>query len=220
MAQKIRPDLFRLGILNDWKSRWFSVGKNVKALLKEDHLIRGIIMKKIGEAGLSSIEIERKGDKIKIFIKVLRVGLVVGKGGKNLENLKKEIESKVKRLREEENIKDKVTIDINIEEIERQDISAEVVAFQIAKSLEKRLPFRQVIKKNLETILFKPKVKGAKIRVSGRLNGAAIARAETIAKGNLPLSTLRAEIDYGQSTAYTIYGTIGVKVWIYKGEVF
>jgi len=219
MAQKIRPDSLRLGILYDWKSRWLFTRKK-KFFLQEDFLIRKEIEKRLRNAGISSIEIERKGEDIKILIKVQRVGLVIGRGGKNLEDLKKEIKRMVDKFRRENGAKDKAVINISIEELDRQEISAPVVASQIALSLEKRLPFRRVIKKQLETILLKPGIEGAKIKVCGRLNGAAIARCEQVAKGKLPLSTFRANIDYGEAIAYTIYGTIGIKVWIYKGEIF
>ena len=218
MAQKIRPDSFRLGIIKDWNARWFS--KNFKPLLEEDVLIRKIVNKEISSAGIDKIEIERMGNKCRISIKVARPGLVIGRGGKGIEALTKKLESNLKKLRAKNGIKESPAINLNIEEIKRSEVSAAVIAQNIALDTEKRMPFRRIIKKSLESIMHNKEVKGAKIRISGRLGGSEIARSEHLEQGNLPLHTLRANIDYGQATAFTTYGTIGVKVWIYKGDVF
>ncbi|MCL5004440.1 MAG: 30S ribosomal protein S3 [Patescibacteria group bacterium] len=146
--------------------------------------------------------------------------MIIGRGGKGIEELTKTLEASLKKIRETRGVKDKVSLSLNIEELKRSDASANVIAQNIAWDLEKRMPFRRTIKKYLEQIIQNREVKGAKIKVSGRLDGAEIARTEQLAKGRLPLQTLRADIDYGEATAFTTYGTVGVKVWIYKGEIF
>lgn len=220
MGQKIKPNSFRLGIIKDWNAKWFPKKLDFKTFLEEDVLIRGIISEKIGQAGIDKVVIERLGDSCRVFIKASKPGLIIGRGGKGIEDLKKMLEKKINNLRVSKKVKKIVNLNLNIEELKRSDISSAVVAQNITKDLERRMPFRRVIKKHLEGILQHKGVKGAKIRVAGRLNGAEIARNESLAKGKLPLQTLRADIDYGEATAFTTYGTIGVKVWINKGEVF
>lgn len=220
MAQKIKPTSLRLGIIKNWSSCWFPKKENFKFLLEEDVLIRNIIRKKIGLAGIDRIDIERTGNKCKILIRASKPGLIIGRGGKGVEDLTKSLESVIQKLRKEQGIKDKPFLNLNIEELKRSEISAVVIAQNIAWDLEKRMPFRRTMKKYLEQILQSKDVGGAKIRTSGRLDGAEIARTESLQRGRLPLQTLRANIDYGQGTAFTTYGTIGVKVWINKGEIF
>lgn len=220
MAHKIRPNSFRLGIIKDWHSRWFPKKTDFKSSLEEDVLIRDIIRKKIGNAGIDSIDIERVGNKQKIIIRASRPGLIIGRGGKGIEELTRALESALKKLRGKKGIKEAASLSLNIEELKRSEISANVIAQQIAWDLEKRMPFRRTIKKYLDQMMQNKEIKGAKIKISGRLGGAEIARDEQLSKGLLPLHTLRADIDYGEATAFTTYGTIGVKVWIYKGEVF
>ena len=210
MANKIRPDSFRLGIIKPWSSRWLG-RKDLARWLEEDEKIREIIMSKIGLAGIASIEIERTNDKCKIFIKASRPGLVIGRGGKGIEDLTKLLE-KVVRL--------KTALSLNVEELRRTEISAPVLAQNIAWDLEKRMRFRRTMKKYLDSIMQNRNVYGAKIKVAGRLDGNEIARREQLSRGKLPLSTLRADIDYGEATAFTTYGTIGIKVWVYKGDIF
>lgn len=220
MAQKINPISLRTGIIRDWKSRWFPKKNNFTKLLEEDVLIRKIIGEKIKNAGIDSVNVEMAGNKYRIFVKAARPGLIIGRGGKGIEELTKTLEASLKKIRETRGVKDKVSLSLNIEELKRSDASANVIAQNIAWDLEKRMPFRRTIKKYLEQIIQNREVKGAKIKVSGRLDGAEIARTEQLAKGRLPLQTLRADIDYGEATAFTTYGTVGVKVWIYKGEIF
>ncbi|MEK7636012.1 MAG: 30S ribosomal protein S3 [Patescibacteria group bacterium] len=221
MGQKIKPNSLRLGITKDWSSRWIpSRGRSFKSLLEEDALIRKIAEEKVKNAGIDKIDVERTGNKYKIFIRVSRPGLVIGRGGKGIEDLTKLIETSMNKLRKQNNIAEPVILSLNIEELKRFDVSANVSAQNIAWDFEKRMPFRRTIKKYLDSIIQNKNVKGAKIMVSGRLDGAEIARREQVAKGQLPLTTLRADIDYGSATAFTTFGTIGVKVWIYKGEVF
>jgi len=219
MAQKIKPTALRTGIIKNWKSRWFPKNLDFKKFLEEDVLIREMIYKKIKNAGIDSIEIERTGNKYKISVKAARPGLIIGRGGKGIEDLTKALEAALKKLRAQE-VKNKIFISLNIEELKRFDVSASVVSQNVAWDMGKRMPFRRTIKKYLEQVLQNREVRGAKIKVSGRLDGAEIARTEQLAKGRLPLQTLRADIDYGEATAFTTYGTVGVKVWIYKGEIF
>jgi len=214
MGQKIRPDVFRLGIIKNWSSRWFG-GKNFQPYIQEDLLIREIIKNKISPAGIASVDIEKAGDSVKVFIRAAKPGLIIGRGGKGIEDLTKEIEKKLGLLR-----KKKTSLSLNVIEVKRTEISAAVVAQNIAWELEKRQTARRVMKKQLEAVMQNRDVKGARIKLSGRINGAEIARREWLAKGSLPLHTIRADIDYGTATAFTTYGTIGIKVWVYKGEVF
>lgn len=223
MGQKIRPTSLRLGIVEDWSARWMPKRKMFRDLLQEDEIIRDIIEKKIGPAGISRIEIERNNTSYKIFIKAARPGLIIGRGGKGIELLSAAIEAVLKKLwreRKKGEEKRKVSISLNVEELKRTEISAVNVAQNIAWDLEKRLPFRRTLKKHLASTMQNRDVKGAKIKLSGRLDGAEISRREWLASGKIPLQTLRAWIDYGEATAFASYGTVGVKVWIYKGEVF
>lgn len=210
MARKINPNVYRLGINRNWDSRWINL-KNMKAWLMEDEKIRDIIMKRIGLAGIARIEIERTPNRYKIFIKASRPGLIIGRGGKGIEDLNKEIEKTINA---------KVALSVNVEELKRTEISAAVVAQNIAWDLEKRMRYRRTIKKQLDLAMQNKEVKGCKVAVSGRLDGNEIARGEWLAKGKIPLSTLRSDIDYGTATAITAMGTVGIKVWIYKGEIF
>jgi small subunit ribosomal protein S3 len=181
------------------------------AWLEEDEKVRDVIMKRIGLAGVAKIEIERLSDRYKILIKASRPGLIIGRGGKGIEDLSKAIE-KV--------IKSKVGLSLNVEELKRTELSAKVAAQNMAWDIEKRTPFRRVMKKSLESFFQHREVQGAKVQIAGRLNGSEIARTEWLGKGKLPLSTLRANVDYGTATAFCTYGAIGIKVWIYKGEIF
>ncbi|KKR88862.1 MAG: 30S ribosomal protein S3 [Candidatus Wolfebacteria bacterium GW2011_GWA2_42_10] len=220
MGHKIRPNSLRLGIIKDWNSRWFPKKFNFQRLLEEDVLIRAIIEKKIGTSGIDKIDIERMGNKYKVSVKVSRPGLAIGKGGKGIEDLIKAIESFLNKLRKKKSVAESFSLNLNIEELKRSEISASVVAQNIAWDFEKRMPFRRTIKKHIDAVMANKEIKGARIKVAGRLDGAEIARTEQLSRGRLPLQTLRANIDYGQATAYTTYGTIGIKVWAYKGDIF
>lgn len=220
MGQKIRPDSYRLGIVQDWNAKWFAK-KSFKNYLEEDVLIREIIQDKIGSAGITKIVIERNANAYKIFIKAARPGLIIGRGGKGIELLSKAIEAGLNKLLKGRGQKDfRVSLSLNIEELKRSEISAVNVAQNIAADFERRMPYKRTIKKYLENIMQNREVLGAKIKVSGRLDGSEIARRDWLAKGKLPLQTLRANIDYGEATAFANYGTVGIKIWIYKGEVF
>ena len=220
MGQKIRPDSLRIGITKGWSLNWFPKKSRFKDVLEEGVLLRKLIEEKIKLAGIDKINIDRIANNYKISVRVARPGLVIGRGGKGIEDLTKLLENKIRKLRRENKINEPVFLNLNIEEVKRHDVSARVVAQNIAWDLEKRLPFRRILKRNLDQILQNKNIKGAKIMVSGRLGGSEIARTEHLEQGKLPLQTLRADIDYGQVTAFTTYGTIGVKVWVYKGEVF
>ncbi|MDD5099200.1 MAG: 30S ribosomal protein S3 [Candidatus Colwellbacteria bacterium] len=221
MAHKIKPNSFRLGILRNWSSRWFSDPKIRRQFLEEDILIRKTINKKLAAAGIVHIDIERAASAYRVIIKAARPGLIIGRGGKGIDDLSKELIGAIGKLRKRNNIETPPpAISLNIIELPRGDVSAAVIAQNIAFDLERRFKFRRTVKKYLDEMMSVRGVKGAKIKVGGRLDGAEIARSEQLSAGSLPLTTLRADIDYGEATAFTTYGTIGIKVWIYKGEVF
>jgi len=219
MAQKIKPNAFRLGITKPWSSRWF-FKKSMKFFLEEDELIRSIIRRKILAAGIADLTIDRPGEMIKISIKAGRPGLVIGRGGKGIDELKNELVKEIKKLRRKNAKPLNFSMNINVEELKRSEISAAVVSQQIAFDIEKRIPFRIVMRRQMELLKQNRDVKGAKIKISGRLNGSEISRSEWLNFGQMPLQSLRANVDYGEATSYNSYGTVGVKVWIYKGEIF
>ena len=219
MAQKIKPNAYRIGITLPWSSRWFPK-KQSKFFLEEDYALRNVVKKKILAAGIASIDIERAGDTIRVIVKAARPGLIIGRGGKGVEDLKNDLTRTVQALRRKNKKEAKFSLNVNIEELKRFEISAQVMAQQVAFDIEKRLPFRRVMKRTLESIMQTRGVQGAKIKLSGRLGGAEIARTEQLAKGKMSLQSLRANVDYGEATAYNTYGTVGVKLWIYKGEIF
>jgi len=231
MGQKINPKSFRTGITKNWVSRWYFAmpphkGKNDVTLSKtriyakflmEDEAIRNTVKKMISLAGISLVEIERTASSIRVFIKAARPGLVIGRGGKGVEDLSKALEAAIMKVRGD---KKQIALSVNIEELRRNEISAEYTAQQIAWDMEKRMSTRRTMKKYLDFIAQNREVRGAKILVSGRVDGGEIARREVLKYGSLPLQNLRADIDYGTATAFTSYGTNGIKVWIYKGEIF
>jgi small subunit ribosomal protein S3 len=214
MGQKINPNSFRSGITKGWPVRWFIKGGYAK-YLEEDEAIRNIIEEKINLAGIAGIEIERTQGHLRVFIRAARPGFVIGRGGKGMEDLEKVIVKAIQKVRKS---KTPIPMSLNVEELKRTEVSAAYIGQQIAWDLEKRMPFRRTMKKYLEQVLQNRDVKGVKIYLSGRLDGNEIARREWLAKGSVPLQTLRADIDYAKTTAYTTYGTIGIKTWIYKGE--
>jgi small subunit ribosomal protein S3 len=216
MGQKINPNSYRLGVSRGWPVRWFLKGGYAK-FLEEDEAIRNVINKRLALAGIAGIEIERTQGNLRVYIRAARPGLVIGRGGKGMEDLNKDVTLALQKVRK---TKSKVALSLNVEELKRSEVSSQYVAQQIAWDLEKRIRFRRTMKKYLEQVLQNKDVKGAKIFLSGRLDGNEIARREHLSKGSLPLQTLRADIDYGTATAFTTYGTIGIRVWIYKGEIF
>lgn len=210
MGQKVHPIGFRLGFIRSWDSRWFAE-KDYPQLLIEDIRIREYLKKKLHHAGVSKIEIERaasKAKKAKVSIWTARPGIIIGKKGAEVENLKKELQ---KMTRKE--------IIINIQEVKRAEVNAQLVAENVALQLERRVGFRRAMKKSVSSAM-KLGAKGIKIAVSGRLGGAEMARHERYREGRVPLHTLRADIDYGLAEGKTTYGIIGVKVWIFKGEIY
>jgi small subunit ribosomal protein S3 len=206
LGQKVHPYGFRLGIIKDWRSRWYAE-KDYAANLQEDLRIRGYVKQRLIHAGVSSVEIERKSNRVHVIIHTARPGIVIGKKGAEIENLKKDLQKFVKK-----------EVSITIQEIRRPETDAQLTAENVAMQLERRIAFRRAMKK---TVLSSMKLgaKGIKIHVAGRLGGAEMARSEWYREGRVPLHTLRADIEYGFAEAKTTYGKIGVKVWIYKGEV-
>jgi small subunit ribosomal protein S3 len=221
MGQKIRPNSFRLGVTENWRSRWWP-RKNFRNELEEDVEIRKAVHEKASAAGIVRIEIERAAqDVYKVMLKVARPGIVIGRGGKGIEDLSKLVGKRIKALHRLRGIKNPaVSVSLNIEELKRTEASAQYFAQTIAWDLEKRIGARRTMKRYLGFMIQNREVLGAKILLSGRLDGREISRRESLAQGKLPLQSLRANIDYGVATAFNTYGTVGVKVWIYKGDVF
>lgn len=220
MAHKVNPYSYRLGVILDWKSRWFN-DKQYKQFLKEDFEIRKFLTKKLEKSGVEKIDIERSADAVNIFINTSKPGIIIGRGGQGLEDLKKNIEKIVMKTRGiKPQTNPKLNISLRVEEVLKPEISAKIVGQNIAEQIERRTPFRMTIKQSLAKVMQNKDVLGAKIMLSGRLDGSEIARREWLAKGRLPLTTLRANIDYAQETARCTYGAIGIKVWIYKGDIF
>ncbi len=206
MGQKVNPHGLRVGVIKDWSSKWYAE-KDFADLLVEDYNIRKFLKKKLYSAGISNIEIERAADRVKVIVYTAKPGVVIGKGGAEIEKIKKELQK----------LTDKKLI-VDIKEVRRPDRDAQLVAENIAAQLENRISFRRATKSCMGRAM-KAGVRGIKTCVSGRLGGADIARSEFYSEGTIPLQTLRADIDYGFAEADTTYGKIGVKVWIYKGEV-
>ena len=208
MGQKVNPHGARVGVILDWSTKWYADKKDFSNLLIEDYKLRKMLKEKLNQAGISHIDLQRAGDKLHVIVYTAKPGIVIGKGGAGVEALKKEIEKFTG--------KDQVALDII--EIKNPDIDAQLVAENIAQQLEKRVSFRRAMKQTLGRAM-KSGAKGIKTTCAGRLGGADIARSEGYHEGSIPLQTLRAHIDYGFAEAKTTYGRVGVKVWIYKGQV-
>lgn len=206
MGQKVNPHGLRLGIIKPWDAKWYS-DKDFAKNLHEDIKIREFITESLHAASVSRVEIERAANRVRVIIHTAKPGMVIGRGGSGIEQLKKNLKQLVGR-----------NIDVNIAEIKQADMDATLVAQNIASQLERRIGFRRAMKQSVQRTM-RMGAKGIKVLVSGRLGGAEIARAEGHREGSIPLHTLRADIDYGTAEAHTTYGRIGVKVWIYKGEV-
>jgi len=217
MGQKVNPKIFRIGVIRGWDSKWFSK-RNFIPFLKQDVIIRKFLKAKLKDAGLARIEIERSAERLNIIIYAVRPGVIIGRSGVGIEELKTALKKEVLNKREFQ-IEGKLSLNINVMEVDKPNLNAQVMVDNIIADLEKRIPFRRVMKQTISRVL-KAGAKGVKVMVSGRLNGAEIARREKLTEGMIPLHTLRADIDYSRGAAQTIYGKIGVKVWIYKGEVF
>lgn len=210
MGQKVSPIGFRVGVIKDWSSRWFG-GAKYADYLKIDVAIRGFLTKRLRGMSVDSVGIERGPKSVKVTINTARPGLVIGRGGTGIDLIKKDLSALLRR---------KVALQVEVQEIKNPDSSAAVVAESLAEQMEKRMPFRRAMRMTLARVMAARDVKGAKIQLGGRLDGAEIARLEHLEDGSLPLQTLRADIDFARATAFTTYGTIGIKVWVYKGEVF
>ena len=208
MGQKVSPHGLRVGINKNWDSRWFAGKDKLAEYIKEDNEIRKFMKKELNQADLSRVEIERVGDKLKLNLFTAKPGMVIGKGGKGIDELKEKVEKFTHK-----------NVFINIEEIKNPDADAQLVAEKIANALERRIAFRRAMKQSMQRTMRTRGVKGIKVSTSGRLGGAEIARSEGYAEGVVPLHTLRADIDYGFAEADTTYGKLGVKVWICKGEI-
>ena len=207
MGQKVNPHGFRVGVIMDWDTRWYASRKNFADNLIADHEIRTFLKKKLYAAGISKIEIERAANKVTVNIHTAKPGIVIGRGGAGVEALKADLK--------------KLTggpVNINIIEIKRAEIDAQLVAENVAQQLERRISFRRAMKQSIGRAM-KAGAKGIKLTCGGRLGGAEIARSESYHEGSIPLQTIRANIDYGFAEAHTTYGRIGVKVWLYRGEV-
>ena len=207
MGQKVNPHGLRVGVIKDWDSKWYADKKNFADLLVEDNNIRKYVKKKLYTAGISKIEIERAANRVKVSIHTAKPGMVIGRGGAGVEELRAEIEKLTNK-----------SVVINVEEIKNQDLDAQIVAEAIAESLERRVAFRRAMKQAIQRTMRQGAL-GIKTSVSGRVGGADMARTEGYSEGTIPLQTLRADIDYGFAEADTTYGKLGVKVWLYKGEV-
>ena len=207
MGQKMHPHGIRVGVIKDWNSKWYADSKNFSDYLVEDHKIREYVKKKLFVSGISKIEIERTAKFVKVNVFTAKPGLVIGKGGNLAETLKNELAKMINK-----------DVNLNIVEVKGIDTDAQLVAENIANQLERRISFRRAMKQCMQKAM-KAGALGIKTAVSGRLGGADMARTEFYKEGNIPLQTLRADIDYGFAEADTTYGKIGVKVWIYKGEV-
>ncbi len=206
MGQKVHPISFRLGIHRNWASKWFA-GKEYSSFVLEDYRVREFLKKKVSQAGISRIEIERAADKIRIRMHVARPGIVIGKKGSEIEKLKKDLENKIRR-----------EVIIDIQEVRKAEVDAQLVAENVALQLVRRMAFRRVMKKAV-TSAMRLGAQGIKITCSGRLGGAEMARREWYREGRVPLHTIRADIDYGFAEAFTTYGVVGIKVIIFKGEI-
>jgi len=220
MGQKVNPHGMRVGIIKDWDTVWFAGKKDFGSMLKEDYDIRKFLKKTYYKMAVSKITISRAADKITVNIHTSRPGMLIGKAGEGVEKIKAEV-LKICMDKFPRNVRHKVakpTININILEVKRPDVDAQLCAEDIAQKLEMRKPFRSAMRGTCSRVM-KSGAKGVKAMVSGRLGGAEIARSEKYAEGSVPLQTLRADIDYGFAEAHTTFGVIGVKVWIYKGEV-
>lgn len=210
MGQKVHPHSFRIGVLHGWKSKWFG-RRDYRQLVEADVRLRRYLRKKLRGAGVAKLEVERGASSVTVSIYTAKPGLVIGRGGAQAEDLKKELKDKFLSKNDK--------LQLNIHEIPNPGLSADVVAEHMALELEKRLPFRRVMKQAIDQVM-KAGALGVKVAVSGRLNGAEISRREQLSVGTVPLHTLRADIDYGRTTAQMTYGVLGIKVWINRGEVF
>ncbi|HTR18631.1 MAG TPA: 30S ribosomal protein S3 [Candidatus Paceibacterota bacterium] len=217
MTHTVHPYAHRLGIIRDWKSRWFAKNpKDYRTNVMVDSTIRRFLKKRLRGMYVTSVEIERSQNSIRILIKTSRPGLVIGRGGEGSQKITKEIETLMRTVKDAP----KLSVRLDIEEVRSPESQAPVVAYMVAEGLEKRQTFRRVLKQTVEKVMANRDVQGVRIAISGRLGGAEMSRQEEIKRGRVPLQTLRADIDFAKEIAYLPYGVIGVKVWIYRGEIF
>ncbi len=216
MSKTVHPYAHRLVVLRDWKSRWFADKKQYKDLLKGDALLREYLAKKLRGSYIGGVDIERGQKGMRVVIKTSRPGMIIGRAGEGAAKLRTNILTFMKK----KNITPKEDIRIDIQEITSPDADAAIVAYSIAEAIERRMPFRRIMKSTMEKVMAVRGVKGVRIFLGGRLGGAEIARTEQMKKGSIPLQTFRADVDYAREKAHMTYGDIGIKVWIYKGEVF
>ncbi|MEA3249184.1 MAG: 30S ribosomal protein S3 [Patescibacteria group bacterium] len=213
MGRKVHPKIFRTGVIYSWSSKWFGSKQNMPELLRGDARIRSFLAKKLKEASVDRIEIERTPRAITVTVHSAKPGMIIGRGGAGVEGLKKELKKIIGKAGE------KVNVNLNIIEVTKPSLSANIILQSMIADIERRIRTRRVQKLHLDRVQ-KAGAKGVKLQVKGRLNGAEIAREEKVSWGSIPLQNLRADVDYAQGFARTIYGTVGVKVWIYRGEVF
>lgn len=220
MTHRVHPYIFRIGQITTWKSRWFNL-KNFPAYLREDAFLREWLEKTLRHTHIEKIELERSPHILHVIVKTARPGILIGRGGEGAEKLKEDMKKQiVKTWKRFGQSPEKRDVRLTIEEVRSPETHAAIAGQMIVDDIEKRMPFRRIIKQSLEKISSSKEVLGVKVALKGRLDGAEMARYEWGKKGRIPLQTIRANIDYAEKTAHTTYGTIGVKVWIYKGDVF
>lgn len=215
MSKIVHPYSHRLGIIRGWKSRWFATDKEYRTNLKADVLIRQMLVKELRGMYAAAIDFERGAKQLRIIIKTSRPGIIIGRGGDGSTKIKNKIDALMLKHK-----LPKIDIKLDIEEIRSPESNAAVVAYMVAESLEKRMPFRRVLKQTIEKVIANRDVKGVRIALGGRLGGGDMARTEELKRGRIPLQTFRADIDYAREKAYLPYGVIGIKVWIYRGDIF
>lgn len=213
MGQKVHPRIFRTGIIYYWESKWFATGREYAKLIKEDMMIKDFLRKKLKESSVDRIEVERTPRALTVTVHTAKPGLIIGRGGTGVEDIKKQLRTLISKGKE------KLTLNLNIVEVTNPSLSAEIILQSMIADTEKRMAFRRVLKTHLERVQ-KAGAKGVKVLMKGRLNGAEIAREEKLLWGSVPLHNLRADINYAYGFARTMMGTIGIKVWIYRGEIF
>ena len=225
MTHRVHPYIFRVGETTNWRSRWFNL-KNYQHYLREDTILREFLNRRLRSAHISAIEIERSPNALHVILKTSRPGIIIGRSGEGMTELKKEIEKQLNRIgkhrrsHQRAGVREKRELKLTVEEVRSPETNAAIVAQVIVEDIERRLPFRRIMKQAVEKVMAHKEVKGAKVSLSGRLDGSEMARYEWTKKGRVPLQTIRADIDYDQRDAFTTYGVIGVKVWIYKGDVW
>ena len=217
MSHTVHPYSHRLGIIRDWKSRWFGVDQSYRTALKTDIIIREFLQKELRSFYIGCLDIERTQKAIRVIVKTSRPGMLIGKAGDGIVKLRAKILTLISKAKIDLKGQE---LKLDVEEIRSPESNAAITGMMIAEALEKRLPFRRVMKQTIEKVMANKEVKGIRIRLGGRLGGAEIARTEELKKGQIPLQTLRADIDFAREKAHMTYGDIGIKVWIYKGEIF